>query len=165
MAGGGAPTPAKGGKKNVDFVVNLIPMIDFLSVLISFLLLTAVWTQLARINADQAVSQNMTSPPDNPEKVKNVNILLTANECIMNVSGEKPPTRIARTPEDKYLKDLRRTFNEAKQRVDKTTAKVMLAAEDTVPYKNIIQVMDVSIDLGLTGVTVSNPTVVTGELL
>jgi biopolymer transport protein TolR len=165
MAGGGAPTPAKGGKKSVDFTVNLIPMIDFLSVLISFLLLTAVWTQLARINADQAVSQNMSTPPDNPEKIKNVNILLTANECIMNVSGEKPPTRIARSPEDRYLKDLRRTFNEAKQRVDKSTAKVMLAAEDTVPYKNIIQVMDVSIDIGLTGVTVSNPTVVQGELL
>ncbi len=165
MAGGGAPTPAKGGKKQVDFVVNLIPMIDFLSCLIAFLLLTAVWTQLARINADQAVSQNMSTPPDNPEKVKNVNILLTANECIMNVTGEKPPTRIARSPEDRYLKDLRRTFSEAKQRVDKSTAKVMLAAEDTVPYKNIIQVMDVSIDVGLTGVTVSNPTVVQGELL
>ena len=58
MSGGGDPTPKKGGKKSVDFVVNLIPTIDLLSVLISFLLYTAVWTQLARINTDQAVSQN-----------------------------------------------------------------------------------------------------------
>jgi biopolymer transport protein ExbD len=51
MAGGGAPQPTSaGGKKSVDFQINLIPMIDLLSVLISFLLMTFVWTQIVKID-------------------------------------------------------------------------------------------------------------------
>ena len=49
--GGAAPTPTgKGGKKPLDAAMNLIPFIDLLSCCISFLLITAVWTQMARMN-------------------------------------------------------------------------------------------------------------------
>jgi biopolymer transport protein ExbD len=41
------------GTKSVNAELNLVPFIDFLSVLISFLLVSAVWTQLARINVTQ----------------------------------------------------------------------------------------------------------------
>src|SRR5256714_14860791 len=52
--GGAAPTPSgKGGKKPVDAAINLIPFIDLLSCCISFLLITAVWTQLARMDVAQ----------------------------------------------------------------------------------------------------------------
>jgi len=45
MAGGGAPVPEGGnGKKSVDAQLNMVPFIDLLSVLISFLLMTSVWT-------------------------------------------------------------------------------------------------------------------------
>lgn len=165
MAGGGAPTPTKGGKKSVDFVVNLIPTIDLLSVLISFLLITAVWTQLARINTDQAVTQNTSTPPQDPkEKPKNVNILLTADEIVMNVTGERPPRRIPRVPEDKFVKEVRSSLKDMKERVTETS-KVILAAEDSVQYKSIIKVMDVCLDVGLSGITVANPTIVQGELM
>ena len=43
----------EGGKKSIQADLNLVPFIDFLSVLISFLLVSAVWTQLARINVTQ----------------------------------------------------------------------------------------------------------------
>jgi biopolymer transport protein ExbD len=165
MAGGGAPVPGKGGKKAVDFVVNLIPTIDLLSVLISFLLMTAVWTQLARINTDQAVSQNTTPIPQDKEKVKNLNILITADETVMNVTGEKPPVRISRQPEEKYIKDVRSNIKEMKERLVTENPKVMLAAEDKVLYKSIIQVMDVCLDVGLSAITVANPAAVQGELL
>ena len=57
MAGGGAPVPeGGGGKKPVDFQINLIPCIDLLSVLISFLLMTSVWTQIAKIDVKQKPS-------------------------------------------------------------------------------------------------------------
>src|SRR5499427_6397748 len=52
--GGAAPTPSgKGGKKPLDAQINLVPFIDLLSCCISFLLITAVWTQLARMNVTQ----------------------------------------------------------------------------------------------------------------
>src|SRR5215468_1640813 len=52
--GGAAPTPTgKGGKKPLDAAINLVPFIDLLSCCISFLLITAVWTQLARMDVTQ----------------------------------------------------------------------------------------------------------------
>jgi len=50
VGGGG-----KGGRKSLDSEINMIPMIDLLMVTISFLLITAVWTHMARINADAQV--------------------------------------------------------------------------------------------------------------
>ena len=46
---GAAPqeTAGKGGKKALDAELNLIPFIDLLSCCIAFLLITAVWTQIA----------------------------------------------------------------------------------------------------------------------
>jgi biopolymer transport protein ExbD len=50
VGGGGG-----GKRKSVDSEINMIPMIDLLMVTISFLLITAVWTHMARINADAQV--------------------------------------------------------------------------------------------------------------
>ena len=52
-----------GGKRSVNQEIPLIPFIDFLMCLVSFLLITAVWTQMSRINADARVP----GPPD-PDK-------------------------------------------------------------------------------------------------
>jgi biopolymer transport protein ExbD len=53
-----------GGKKRaLNQEIPLIPFIDFLLCLVSFLLITAVWTQMSRINADARVP----GPPD-PDK-------------------------------------------------------------------------------------------------
>ncbi len=45
----------KGGRRSLDTEINMIPMIDLLMSLICFLLLTAVWSTMARINADAQV--------------------------------------------------------------------------------------------------------------
>ncbi len=54
---GGVSVDGGGGgkRKSLDSEINMIPMIDLLMVTISFLLITAVWTQMARINADAQV--------------------------------------------------------------------------------------------------------------
>jgi biopolymer transport protein TolR len=43
-----------GGKKSLDAEINLVPFIDLLSMCICFLLMTAVWTQLASVQVKQA---------------------------------------------------------------------------------------------------------------
>ncbi|MBL8783476.1 MAG: biopolymer transporter ExbD, partial [Deltaproteobacteria bacterium] len=51
---GGASVPdSGGGKHRLDFEINLVPMIDLLSCCISFLIITAAWTQLARLETSQ----------------------------------------------------------------------------------------------------------------
>src|SRR4029078_7699075 len=44
-----------GGRRSLDSEINMIPFIDLLMVTISFLLITAVWSHMARINADAQV--------------------------------------------------------------------------------------------------------------
>jgi biopolymer transport protein ExbD len=63
VGGGG-----KGGRRTLDSEINMIPMIDLLMVTISFLLITAVWTHMSRINADAQVP----GPPRPTEEVQKV---------------------------------------------------------------------------------------------
>ena len=55
MAGVDVGGGGKGGKKALDSEINMIPFIDLLMVTIAFLLITAVWSHMARINADAQV--------------------------------------------------------------------------------------------------------------
>ena len=41
----------KSGRRALDHTLPLVPFIDFMVCLIAFLIVTAVWTQLSRINA------------------------------------------------------------------------------------------------------------------
>ena len=59
--GGGA-----GGRRATNHEIPLIPFIDFLLCLVAFLLVTAVWSQMARINADARVP----GPPKPEEEIE-----------------------------------------------------------------------------------------------
>jgi biopolymer transport protein ExbD len=49
MAGVTTETEPRAGRRALDSEINMIPMIDLLVCCISFLLITAVWSQMARI--------------------------------------------------------------------------------------------------------------------
>jgi biopolymer transport protein ExbD len=54
----------KGGRRMLDTEINMIPMIDLLMVTISFLLITAVWSHYARMQATAKVpSSTAPTPP------------------------------------------------------------------------------------------------------
>ena len=55
MGGVNVDGGGKGGRRSVDTEINMIPMIDLLMVTISFLLITAVWVQSSRIDANANV--------------------------------------------------------------------------------------------------------------
>jgi len=154
MAGGGAPTPTKGGKKSVDFVVNLVPMIDLLSVLISFLLITAVWTELARINTDNVMDKSDVKPKqEQQEERKDLKILLDDKGVQMRFTGEEP-VRVEKGED--VLTRFREKILDMKKRA-KQNQKVIVAAEDKVQYEMLIQIMDVCLDVGLKQLSVGDP--------
>ena len=64
------------GRRSLDSEINMIPMIDLLMVTVSFLLITAVWSQMARINADaQVPGPPQPDPPtDKPEQVRQLHV-------------------------------------------------------------------------------------------
>ena len=55
MALGPTESEGKGARRASNSEINMIPMIDLLVCCISFLLITAVWSHMSRINADAQV--------------------------------------------------------------------------------------------------------------
>lgn len=53
-------------KKDLNFELNIMPILDILSVLICFLLLTAVWVQLGTLDVRQAIGDNSASGQNPP---------------------------------------------------------------------------------------------------
>lgn len=53
-------------KKDLNFEINILPILDILSVLICFLLLTAVWIQVGTLDTKQALGDNSISGAKNP---------------------------------------------------------------------------------------------------
>jgi biopolymer transport protein ExbD len=62
-----------GKKRSVDQEINMIPFIDLLMVTISFLLITAVWSSMARLSATAAVPS--VGGPKPPAKIAEPSVL------------------------------------------------------------------------------------------
>ena len=100
---GGAST-GKGGVS--DATLNVVPFIDLLICLICFLVISAAWTSLSRIDVDQALPKASKTPPkDNDEKKKaKINLAITPTGYLVNLwNAENPdlavPARIAASGE------------------------------------------------------------------
>jgi biopolymer transport protein ExbD len=63
MAGVSVGGGSSSGRRELNMEVNMVPMIDLLMVTIAFLLVTAVWSQLARLNASADVKGDPTPTP------------------------------------------------------------------------------------------------------
>lgn len=155
MAGGGAPVPeGGGGKKPVDFQINLIPCIDLLSVLISFLLMTSVWTQIAKIDVKQ--KPNMPSPDepeDKDEQAIQLTVIVKANGYTVTKKGA-----VVRDIEKKGDAWDNSTLGEVLKGVvaeHPDNHDVIVQSEDSVPYQELITVMDLCLTHRLEGISVS----------
>lgn len=69
MAGAGMIPSEKGGRRSLDAAINLVPFIDLLSCCISFLLITAVWVNLGRMQvapSDRSHAEEREAVPGDP---------------------------------------------------------------------------------------------------
>lgn len=141
---GAAPTPTgKGGKKPLDAAINLVPFIDLLSCCISFLLITAVWTQLARMDVAQKSKANTATEEQPPPTVQLTLYMYKDNKYSFTKStGER--TDIDAQGEDyNYTKLAETMANAKKEHADKDD--ITIKADDEVIYNRIIRTMDVVI--------------------
>jgi biopolymer transport protein ExbD len=141
--GGAAPTPTgKDGKRPLDASINLVPFIDLLSCCISFLLITAVWTQLARMDVSQkgqgAAGAENEKPPE-----PTVSLTLFINKdgyTFAKSTGES--TDIPKKGEEYDYVKLADVLKDAKTAYpDKND--IQVKADDDVVYNNIIRTMDI----------------------
>lgn len=153
--GGGAPVPSGGGgKKTVDFQLNLIPCIDLLSVLISFLLMTSVWTQIARIDVKQQpnLPAEDTPPPPDEERL-NLTLLIKGTGYTVMKKGA-----VVKEIEKKGDAYDAATLNEVLKQLSAEhpdNHDVTVTSEDKVPYQELITVMDMCLQYKLEGISVS----------
>jgi biopolymer transport protein ExbD len=145
--GGAAPTPTgKGGKKPLDAAINLVPFIDLLSCCISFLLITAVWTQLARMDVQQKGQGAAGAQDENQQPQVQLTLYIDKDGYTFAKStGESTP--IPMKGDDYDFAKLGELLTKAKaDHPDKSD--ITIKSDDAVIYSKIISTMDVSVGAG-----------------
>ena len=143
--GGAAPTPTgKVGKKPLDAQINLVPFIDLLSCCISFLLITAVWTQLARMDVQQK-GQGAAGAVDEkpPENQVNLTLFVDKDGYIFSKSTGESTNIPLKDGEYDYPK-LQEVLNKAKTDYPEKND-LAVKSDDTVIYDKIIKTIDVAL--------------------
>ncbi len=143
----------EGGKKALDHEIPLIPFIDLLLCCVMFLLVTAVWNQLASVEANLDGPGNVRDMTDpSPHVPLSVRVLA---DGYLVASGLGDETRIPRSEETSYDLLALREHLAARRQVAPNEDAVVVSADDGVAYADIVQTMDVLTGSGFPNVTVS----------
>ena len=145
LGGGG-----KGGKKPLDTALNLVPFIDLMAVTIVFLIMTAVWTQLGRLQVSQSgQSQGESEPP--PNQLQPITLLITEKDLKLQVGGSQlDPLPITRDSKQRIDVDkLVAKLKELKQQQPDQSA-ITLSTEDGVKYEDLVRLIDTVVQEGAT---------------
>jgi biopolymer transport protein ExbD len=157
--GGAAPTPTgKGGKKPLDAAINLVPFIDLLSCCISFLLITAVWTQLARMDVVQKGQGAAGSTDEKPPEAQlNLTLFIDKDGYTFSTSqGENTPIPMKGDDYDyAKLADVLKGIRSNPQ-VPADKQDIAVKSDDTIIYNKIIRTMDVVISAGFPNIGLSD---------
>jgi biopolymer transport protein TolR len=128
----------KTGKKSVNADLNLVPYIDLLTCMVAFLLITAVWSQLARLQVQQK-GQGQAGEDTPPEKV--FKLVIVVNGEGFNLVADQDQQPIPKKG-DQY--DFEKLGGELKKLKDSHPDKndVQIASEDTIKFETLVKTMD-----------------------
>ncbi|MFN7262474.1 MAG: ExbD/TolR family protein [Pseudobdellovibrionaceae bacterium] len=139
-AGGGGG----GGKRDVNVELNLVPYIDLLSTLICFLLLTAVWNQIAALstNANNSTASEAPAPPPDPNRVDlSVSVFLDRTEMKAGTQAINLPHGTKGPDSEAILRTLESWKQKWPDRKD-----VTLNTDSQAQYDYLIKVMDTLVE-------------------
>jgi biopolymer transport protein TolR len=133
--------PGKSNKKPLNAELNLVPYIDLLTCMVAFLLITAVWTQLARLSASQK-GQGQAGEETPPEQ--QVNIVVVVNQEGFNLVVSQEQTPIPKKGEQYDFEKLGTELKKIKDaHPDKNDVKV--ASEDQIKFDVLVRTMDTAL--------------------
>lgn len=142
-----------GRQTNVD--VNLVPFIDLMSVLVIFLLITAVWTQVSMIQIGSSIygkksGDDKVEPPPRAEIPLRVDILETGYRILVG----RQETSISKL-NGEY--DSSRLMNELKKIKEIYPDKLdcVVSMNDSLAYVNLITGMDSVLQAGFSQVSIA----------
>lgn len=153
-------TGGKGGReKNIE--LNLVPVIDLMSVLITFLLITAVWTQISMIQIGSSLygkkneNQEQTPPPPQADVVLKIDVVPTGYNLVVGKERFKLPLIDGGYDDSGLIAQLQRVKQLYPEKID-----AVVSVADIVPYEQLIKAMDNCLSSGFTAISVA-----TGEPL
>jgi biopolymer transport protein ExbD len=147
--------PRGGGRRrSVDSQLNLVPYIDLLTCMIAFLLMTAIWTQLAQLSVrqkGQGESGNR-DPIEKPEVDVAVVVHADGFALVVDRHPEKDQRPLPRTATDYDYERLAGELRTLKSSLpDKSDIRIL--SEDAIRFEALVKTMDVAIAAGFPSVS------------
>lgn len=141
-------TGGRGGR-SANFELNLVPFIDLMSVLITFLLISAVWTQVSMIQlgASFASPRQDQETPVTPPPMEDLVLRLDIKENGYVLYVGKDIRSIPKISGDYDKETLLNDLKKVKQMYPQK-AGIKLAIEDKIIYDHVVAVMDLGLDAG-----------------
>lgn len=156
MAGGMDLGGGGKGKKPLDTTINLVPFIDLMAVTIVFLIMTAVWTQLGRLQVSQSGQNASEEQQQEQNPLQPVTLLVTEKELKLSVGGAQlDPIPITR--DDKQRVDVAKLVDKLKELKTQQPEQnaITVSTEDAVRYEDLVRVIDTCIGSSFPSVSVS----------
>lgn len=152
-----AQVEESGSGRSSSFELNLVPFIDLMSVLITFLLITAVWSQVSMIQLGSSIegkrNQDTSEPPPEPPKDADVVLRVDAKESGYRVLMERETVSIPKLTTGYDVPRLVEVLKKFKEKwPDKIDAK--LTVEEHMPYEALITGMDALLQSGFPQITI-----------
>lgn len=146
---------SRGRTTNID--VNLVPFIDLMSCLITFLLITAVWTQVSMIQLGSSIygkkneQQEMSTPPP----LADIPLRVDVKEFGYRVIIGSDKIQIPKARDGEY--DLERLLAKLKEIKEKYPDKndAVITVDEVLPYELLITGMDTMIKGGFQTISVA----------
>ena len=152
-----------GNGKSVNVDLNIIPFIDLLSCITAFLMVTAVWVNLARVDVRPTGRAAAGDPClDGDCDAPKLSVLVAGDQIWVGVSRVNDFERIARTGASYDWPALEAALrrHKASALFDQKTA-IEIAADSTanspVPYQAVIATMDTAVRAGFVDVGLTDP--------
>ena len=149
-------------KGSVNVELNIIPFIDLMSCLTAFLLVTAVWVNIAQINIQPKGKTRDQSIKTDVDDTVTLSILVQSDRIWVGLSRVNEFQEIPKKGDDQDWEKLETTLKEHKASAffaDRSDLEI--AAESTtqapVKYQDVIHAMDVAVKVGFIDVGLSDP--------
>ncbi len=149
-------------KGSVNVELNIIPFIDLLSCLTAFLLVTAVWVNIAQINIQPKGKTRDTSNVQKDDETVTLSVLVQADRIWVGLSRVNEFQEIPKLAESHDWTKFETTLKEHKASAFfADRADIEIAGESTttspVQYQDVIQAMDFAVKVGFIDVGLSDP--------
>lgn len=151
-----------GDKKSLNVELNIVPFIDLMSCLTAFLLVTAVWVNIAQINIQPKGKTRDQAQVQQDDEHVTLSILVQSDRIWVGLSRVGEFQDIFKKGDSQDWQTLENTLKDHKASAFFADRRdVEIAAESTVAapvsYQDIVNAMDIAVKVGFLDVGLTDP--------